>query len=137
MWLVKTIDGITRFLEVDLRAKPREPKAPAVHIDSMEPLKHPLTGQYFDSKNKYREVTKEHGYMEAGGIIDPSVPDSELEINEPEILAKIEEHAEKWITPSAREEMLQRHQREMEAQPEQASSPQEDFSTIRHQTLNS
>ncbi len=34
--------------------------------DEMEPTKHPLTGEYYTSKAKFREVTKAHGYEEVG-----------------------------------------------------------------------
>lgn len=38
----------------------------AIHQDSMEPTKHPITGEIFTSKSKFREVTRAHGYIEIG-----------------------------------------------------------------------
>ena len=38
--------------------------APAIHQDTIDPLQHPATGEYFDSKSAFRRVTKEKGYTE-------------------------------------------------------------------------
>lgn len=34
--------------------------------DEMPPTKHPLTGEYYTSQAKFREVTRAHGYEEVG-----------------------------------------------------------------------
>lgn len=41
-------------------------QAHAVIQDSMPPTGHPLTGQIFESKSAFREVTRMHGYEEVG-----------------------------------------------------------------------
>lgn len=58
----KFVDRATRAASV----------APKVHIinDSMEPTWHPCDGQYYDSKRKFRAVTKAHGKTEVGN--DPA-----------------------------------------------------------------
>lgn len=37
---------------------------PAIHQDTIVPLQHPATGEFFDSKSAFRRVTKERGYIE-------------------------------------------------------------------------
>lgn len=34
--------------------------------DEMPPTKHPITGEYFTSRQRFRAVTKAHGYEEVG-----------------------------------------------------------------------
>jgi len=46
--------------------KPSRPYVTAVHQDTMEPLKHPFTGEVFDSKSAFRRVTKANGGVEVG-----------------------------------------------------------------------
>ena len=41
----------------------------AIHVftsDEMAPTRHPVTGEYFTSKQRFREVTKAHGFEEVG-----------------------------------------------------------------------
>ncbi|WP_430438992.1 hypothetical protein [Shinella sp.] len=51
--------------------KPRGPRSdtiptPMLALDSMDPLWHPSTGEYLDSKSAFRAVTKAHGGEEVG-----------------------------------------------------------------------
>jgi hypothetical protein len=41
-------------------------KFPAIHRDTSEPMVHPATGEVFDSKSRFRAVTKQHGLVEVG-----------------------------------------------------------------------
>jgi len=57
-----------RFIPWD-EAPPLHPKfgqAPGLICDSMEPTEHPITGEVFESKSAFREVTKAHGCREVG-----------------------------------------------------------------------
>lgn len=38
--------------------------------DTMEPLEHPLTGQFYTSKRQFSQITRERGYEEVGN--DPN-----------------------------------------------------------------
>lgn len=38
--------------------------------DTMDPLEHPLTGQFYTSKRQFSQITKERGYEEVGN--DPN-----------------------------------------------------------------
>ena len=40
--------------------------APAIHQDTMDPLKHPCDGKFYDSRSQYDRVTRAHGCIEAG-----------------------------------------------------------------------
>jgi hypothetical protein len=40
--------------------------APNVITDTMEPTRHMANGRYYDSKSKFRAVTKAHGCVEVG-----------------------------------------------------------------------
>lgn len=52
---------------VDTTGWKRRPSVfPAIIRDTQEPLMHPATGQIFDSKSRFREVTKAHGLTEIG-----------------------------------------------------------------------
>lgn len=48
----------------DWRPPPR--KTPYIIRDGMDAAVHPATGQVFDSKSRFREVTKAHGLVEVG-----------------------------------------------------------------------
>lgn len=37
---------------------------PAIHQDTIEPIQHPATGEYFESKSAFRRLTRERGYVE-------------------------------------------------------------------------
>jgi hypothetical protein len=39
---------------------------PMVISDTMEPVQHPCTGDYFSSKAQFRRVTRAHGCVEVG-----------------------------------------------------------------------
>lgn len=46
---------------------------PALHkfsSDEMPPTKHPVTGEWYTSKARFRAVTKAHGYEEVGTAYD-------------------------------------------------------------------
>ncbi len=47
-------------------AKKRREAFHNVISDEMPLTKHPITGEYIDSKSKFREITKAHGYTEVG-----------------------------------------------------------------------
>ena len=57
------MDG--RFVDVTNWSRPA-PKFPAIHRDTMDALVHPATGERYDSKSRFREVTKAHGMVELG-----------------------------------------------------------------------
>lgn len=38
--------------------------APAIHQDTIEPIQHPATGEYFESKSAFRRLTRDRGYVE-------------------------------------------------------------------------
>lgn len=40
--------------------------SPAIHQDTIDPLRHPATGEVFESKSAFRRVTKQKGYVEIG-----------------------------------------------------------------------
>lgn len=46
--------------------KPPPRKTPYIIRDTMDAAKHPATGEVFDSKSRFREVTKAHGLIEVG-----------------------------------------------------------------------
>ena len=48
-------------------------------IDEMPPTKHPITGEVFTSKTKFRAVTKAHGYEEVGTAYDNGFEPGERE----------------------------------------------------------
>ncbi len=63
------------FVDVtDWRPAPR--KTPYIIRDAMDAVQHPATGQMFDSKSRFREVTKAHGLVEIGNESpkSPKVP---------------------------------------------------------------
>lgn len=43
-------------------------------MDSMNPTKHPIDGKIYDSKSKFREVTRAHGCIEVGNDSFPRHP---------------------------------------------------------------
>lgn len=45
---------------------PKEPSAPEIIQDSIDPLLHPCDGRLYESKSEYRRVTKLHGMVELG-----------------------------------------------------------------------
>jgi hypothetical protein len=52
---------------VDVTGWKRAPsRFPAIHRDTSEPMVHPATGEVFDSKSRFRAVTKQHGLVEVG-----------------------------------------------------------------------
>lgn len=46
--------------------RPPPRKTPYIIRDTMDALQHPATGELFDSKSRFREVTKAHGLTEVG-----------------------------------------------------------------------
>ena len=48
-------------------------------IDEMPATRHPITGEYFTSKTKFRAVTKAHGYEEVGTAYDHGFEPGERE----------------------------------------------------------
>jgi hypothetical protein len=46
--------------------RPPPRKTPFIIRDTMAGAQHPATGEYFDSKSRFREVTKAHGLVEVG-----------------------------------------------------------------------
>jgi len=56
----------------DVRTEPQRSSLPAPMLisDTMEPVQHPCTGEYFASKRAFRAVTKAHGCVEVGN--DPA-----------------------------------------------------------------
>ena len=62
----RMVEGV--FTEVD-NFDPKEVRASALHCvsgDSMEPTWHPCDGEIYDSKSKFREVTRANGCIEVG-----------------------------------------------------------------------
>lgn len=68
-------DGKT-FVDVTGWRRPA-PRFPAIHRDGMDALVHPATGETYDSKSRFREVTRAHGMVELGNDI-PTSPKSPL-----------------------------------------------------------
>ena len=58
------IDG--EFVEVYNSEEARAKALNSFTSDEMEPTKHPVTGEYFTSKSKFRSRTRELGYEEVG-----------------------------------------------------------------------
>jgi len=62
-------DGKTDFIEISGGAD-NSLSAPsssvAIHTDIIEPTWHPADGRYYESKSKFRNVTKAHGCREIG-----------------------------------------------------------------------
>lgn len=59
---------------VDVTGWKRPPrKTPYIIRDGMEPMVHQATGEVFDSKSRFREVTKAHGLVEIGNE-KPTMP---------------------------------------------------------------
>lgn len=54
-------------------------RAPAIISDHMAALKHPCTGQIFDSKSQFRAVTRANGCRELGN--DAPIAPKKLEID--------------------------------------------------------
>jgi hypothetical protein len=51
---------------IELTAEPVATESPAVHQDSMNPLKHPVTGELVDSKTRWNQINKNHGLQVVG-----------------------------------------------------------------------
>lgn len=53
---------------LDIRPIPQRSGLPAPMLmsDTMDPVQHPCTGEYFSSKAKFRSVTRAHGCLEVG-----------------------------------------------------------------------
>jgi hypothetical protein len=51
-----------------IKAEKAPPSAASIVVleDTMPMTWHPVNGQYYDSKSKFRQVTKAHGCVEAG-----------------------------------------------------------------------
>lgn len=47
----------------------RPPVAPAIIRDNMDALRHPATGEMFDSKSQFRRATKDAGCEELGNDV--------------------------------------------------------------------
>jgi hypothetical protein len=45
--------------------------------DQMDELRHPITGEYFDSKSTFREATRRNGGIELGSDIQNAKPTSD------------------------------------------------------------
>ena len=46
--------------------KPAPRRTPYIIRDAMDAMQHPATGEVFDSKSRFREVTRAHGLVEMG-----------------------------------------------------------------------
>lgn len=65
------------------QAESRDYASAMVIRDSMDDLRHPITGEMIDSKSKFRQITKAHGAIELGNDrITPrrSEPDVKAEV---------------------------------------------------------
>lgn len=47
-------------------AAPREGRVNGVITDTMQAMRHPITGKLMDSKSQFRAVTRAHGCVEVG-----------------------------------------------------------------------
>lgn len=57
-----TDDGL-----VEITGQERDPVArPQIITDSMDAVRHPVTGQYMDSKSEFRKITRAAGCEEMG-----------------------------------------------------------------------
>ena len=60
-------DGTFLMIEIDKAGYlVGDNSAPAVHQDTMNPLKHPCDGRVYESRSQYDRVTKAHGCQEIG-----------------------------------------------------------------------
>lgn len=73
-WCRPLPNGGLELIQLMDKPPPRERKAPAIHLDTMDALEHPLDGQMYDSKSAFRAVTKAHGCIEVGNERVPRVP---------------------------------------------------------------
>jgi hypothetical protein len=55
-----------RFVELGKEGQAKDPVAPAVIGDEMDPIKHPVTEEIIDSKSKYHRVNKSLGLEVVG-----------------------------------------------------------------------
>lgn len=53
--------------------KPPPRRTPYIIRDGMDAAQHPATGEIFESKSRFREVTRQHGLTEVGNDI-PTIP---------------------------------------------------------------
>ena len=73
-WCRPLPNGGLQLIELDTKPPPREPRGPAIHLDSMPPLEHMMDGRIYDSKSEFRKTTKRLGGIEVGNEKVPRVP---------------------------------------------------------------
>lgn len=60
----------------EMPRRPTERASAAVISDTMDHTWHPLTGEYIDSKSRFRQITRENGGYEVGNDMGPARPQS-------------------------------------------------------------
>lgn len=57
----RKINGEWRWIEYDEKGNAKEPIAPFIHQDTMDPLTHPVTGEVIDSRCQWERINERHG----------------------------------------------------------------------------
>ena len=71
-WVMRNGRIVEKGGPLDVRPAPQRSGLPAPMLmsDTMDPVQHPCTGEYFSSKARFRAVTRAHGCLEVGS--DPA-----------------------------------------------------------------
>jgi hypothetical protein len=64
-WVCRQVDGEFKMIEL-CDYVPEGAKSAYIHQDTMDATWHPVNGQFYDSKSKFREVTRASGRTEIG-----------------------------------------------------------------------
>lgn len=67
-WVMRGGKIVEKGGPLDVRPIPERSSLPAPMLisDTMDPVQHPCTGEYFSSKAKFRSVTRANGCVEVG-----------------------------------------------------------------------
>lgn len=86
---------------------------PSIHVqdDTMQPLEHPADGNVYDSRSKFREVTKAHNCVEMGNDRMPKIGETWRKRPIEDIQREVKENYDKSvrgelnISPQLREQI--------------------------------
>ncbi len=73
-WCKRLPGGKLELVPLMDKPPPREPRGPAVHTDTIDPLEHPMDARLYDSKSEFRKTTKRLGGLEVGNEKIPRKP---------------------------------------------------------------
>lgn len=65
-WVCRQVDGNFTMIDITDYVPTSEARSAAVIQDTMDATWHPVNGKYYDSKSRFREVTKLSGRTEIG-----------------------------------------------------------------------